>query len=136
MVDFALAAEREEGKDPVTAIYQACLLRFRPIMLVFDRAGLVLEANLRAQDVLGLEARPAGSYLFDLVHPDDLDPAPYTGLPPISDTAPGVRLEWRLRGRFGHWLQVEVVVGRLDDDGEPRFLAMVSRPARPGRNIR
>ena len=33
MVDFALAAEREEGKDPVTAIYQACLLRFRPIMM-------------------------------------------------------------------------------------------------------
>jgi PAS domain S-box-containing protein len=101
------------------------MIRMAPLgMLVFDRAGLVLEANLRAQDVLGLEARPAGSYLFDLVHPDDLDPAPYTGLPPISDTAPGVRLEWRLRGRFGHWLQVEVVVGRLDDDGEPQFLAM------------
>src|SRR5512136_2055942 len=33
MVDFALDAERREGKDPVDAIYQACLLRFRPIMM-------------------------------------------------------------------------------------------------------
>ncbi len=33
IVDFALEAERREGKDPVDAIYQASLLRFRPIMM-------------------------------------------------------------------------------------------------------
>ncbi len=33
MVDFALEAERKEGKSPVDAIYQASLLRFRPIMM-------------------------------------------------------------------------------------------------------
>jgi multidrug efflux pump len=33
MIDFALDAERREGKPPVEAIYQACLLRFRPIMM-------------------------------------------------------------------------------------------------------
>jgi multidrug efflux pump len=33
MIDFALVAEREEGKTPQEAIYQACLLRFRPIMM-------------------------------------------------------------------------------------------------------
>jgi hydrophobe/amphiphile efflux-1 (HAE1) family protein len=33
MIDFALAAEREEGMSPAEAIYQACLLRFRPIMM-------------------------------------------------------------------------------------------------------
>ena len=33
MVDFALDAERNEGKTPTEAIYQACLLRFRPIMM-------------------------------------------------------------------------------------------------------
>ena len=33
MVDFALEAERKEGKSPPDAIYQACLLRFRPIMM-------------------------------------------------------------------------------------------------------
>jgi multidrug efflux pump len=33
MIDFALAAERNEGKGPAEAIYQACLLRFRPILM-------------------------------------------------------------------------------------------------------
>ena len=33
MIDFALAAERTEGKTPEQSIYQACLLRFRPIMM-------------------------------------------------------------------------------------------------------
>jgi multidrug efflux pump len=33
MIDFALEAEREEGKSPREAIYQACLLRFRPILM-------------------------------------------------------------------------------------------------------
>jgi multidrug efflux pump subunit AcrB len=33
MIDFALQGQRTEGKDPETAIYEACLLRFRPIMM-------------------------------------------------------------------------------------------------------
>ncbi|HKP82644.1 MAG TPA: MdtB/MuxB family multidrug efflux RND transporter permease subunit [Pyrinomonadaceae bacterium] len=33
MIDFALDAERHHGKSPEEAIYQACLLRFRPIMM-------------------------------------------------------------------------------------------------------
>ncbi|HJU15437.1 MAG TPA: efflux RND transporter permease subunit [Stellaceae bacterium] len=33
MIDFALQAERLEGKSPLEAIHQACLLRFRPIMM-------------------------------------------------------------------------------------------------------
>jgi len=33
MIDFALDAERREGKGPLEGIYQACLLRFRPIMM-------------------------------------------------------------------------------------------------------
>jgi hydrophobe/amphiphile efflux-1 (HAE1) family protein len=33
MIDFALEAERREGKSPLEAIHEACLLRFRPIMM-------------------------------------------------------------------------------------------------------
>ncbi|MGB7893988.1 MAG: efflux RND transporter permease subunit, partial [Microcoleus sp.] len=33
MVDFAIEAQREDGKKPAEAIYQACLVRFRPIMM-------------------------------------------------------------------------------------------------------
>jgi multidrug efflux pump len=33
MIDFALEAERHQGKSPREAIHQACLLRFRPILM-------------------------------------------------------------------------------------------------------
>jgi HAE1 family hydrophobic/amphiphilic exporter-1 len=33
MIDFALEAERKEGKGPVEAIHEACIVRFRPIMM-------------------------------------------------------------------------------------------------------
>jgi multidrug efflux pump len=33
MIDFALAAERVDGKSPRDAIFQACILRFRPILM-------------------------------------------------------------------------------------------------------
>ena len=50
MIDFALEAERKEGKQPYDAIYQACLLRFRPIMMTTMAAllgGLPLGARHR-----------------------------------------------------------------------------------------
>ncbi|HKV04898.1 MAG TPA: multidrug efflux RND transporter permease subunit [Candidatus Acidoferrales bacterium] len=40
MIDFALDAERKEGKPPHEAIYQACLLRFRPIIMTTMAAML------------------------------------------------------------------------------------------------
>ena len=40
MIDFALEAERKEGKPPLEAIYQACLLRFRPILMTTMAAML------------------------------------------------------------------------------------------------
>jgi multidrug efflux pump len=33
MIDFALQAEREEGKKPIDSIFEACMLRFRPILM-------------------------------------------------------------------------------------------------------
>jgi multidrug efflux pump len=40
MIDFALDAERREGKSPIDAIYEACVLRFRPIMMTTAAALL------------------------------------------------------------------------------------------------
>ncbi len=40
MIDFALEAERKGGKNPLDAIYQACLLRFRPILMTTMAAML------------------------------------------------------------------------------------------------
>jgi multidrug efflux pump len=40
MIDFALDAQRNQGKRPIEAIYQACLLRFRPILMTTMAAML------------------------------------------------------------------------------------------------
>ena len=40
MIDFALDAQRSQGKRPIEAIYQACLLRFRPILMTTMAAML------------------------------------------------------------------------------------------------
>ena len=40
MIDFALAAERTEGKSSRDSIYEACLLRFRPILMTTMAAML------------------------------------------------------------------------------------------------
>ena len=40
MIDFAIAAEREQHLDPKDAVYQACILRFRPILMTTSAALL------------------------------------------------------------------------------------------------
>ena len=56
MIDFALEAERKEGKTPVNAIYQACLLRFRPIMMT-TMAALLGGVPLALGTGMGSELR-------------------------------------------------------------------------------
>src|SRR5439155_10284055 len=56
MIDFALDAERHEGKSPVDAIYQACLLRFRPIMMT-TMAALLGGLPLALGSGMGSELR-------------------------------------------------------------------------------
>jgi multidrug efflux pump len=56
MVDFALEAERKEGKDPEEAIYQASLLRFRPIMMT-TMAALLGGLPLALGSGIGSELR-------------------------------------------------------------------------------
>jgi multidrug efflux pump len=56
MIDFALDAEREQGKTPEESIYQACLLRFRPIMMT-TMAALLGALPLAIQEGTGAELR-------------------------------------------------------------------------------
>jgi multidrug efflux pump len=56
MIDFALDAERKEGKSAEEAIYQACLLRFRPIMMT-TMAALLSGLPLALGTGVGSELR-------------------------------------------------------------------------------
>jgi multidrug efflux pump len=56
MIDFALEAERNQGMSPEKAIYQACLLRFRPIMMT-TMAALLGAVPLAVGSGTGSELR-------------------------------------------------------------------------------
>ena len=64
MIDFALDAERTEGKTPREAIYQACLLRFRPILMT-TMSALLAALPLMIGGGVGTELRfPLGLTMF------------------------------------------------------------------------
>ncbi len=56
MIDFALIAEREHGKSPEEAIYEACMLRFRPIMMT-TMAAMLGGVPLAISNSMGSELR-------------------------------------------------------------------------------
>jgi multidrug efflux pump subunit AcrB len=56
MIDFAIQAEREGGKSPAEAIFQACMLRFRPIMMT-TMAALLGALPLAIESGTGSELR-------------------------------------------------------------------------------
>jgi len=56
MIDFALEAERRGGRTPQEAIYEACLLRFRPIMMT-TMAALLGGLPLALGSGMGSELR-------------------------------------------------------------------------------
>jgi len=56
MIDFALEAERQKGMQPLDAIYQACLLRFRPIIMT-TLAALLGALPLALSTGVGAELR-------------------------------------------------------------------------------
>ena len=72
MIDFALAAERDEGLTPEDAIYKACVIRFRPIMMTTMAAllgavplALALGAGAELRRPLGIAV--VGGLLFSQV---------------------------------------------------------------------
>jgi HAE1 family hydrophobic/amphiphilic exporter-1 len=72
MIDFALEAQRTEGKDPAEAIYQGCIVRFRPIMMTTAAALMGILPIAIGHGAGGASRRPlgvavAGGLLFSQV---------------------------------------------------------------------
>jgi multidrug efflux pump subunit AcrB len=97
MIDFALEAERERGMSAEQSIYEACLLRFRPIMMT-TMAALLGALPMALEKGVGSEFRnPLGiTILGGLVVSQILTlyttPVIYLGLDRVSA---GVRRWWR-----------------------------------------
>ncbi|HVW51652.1 MAG TPA: MdtB/MuxB family multidrug efflux RND transporter permease subunit [Trinickia sp.] len=98
MIDFALEAEREQGKSPRDAIYQACLLRFRPILMT-TLAALLGALPLMLGTGVGSELRHplgiaiAGGLIVSQLLTLFTTPVIYLGFDSLAR---------RVRARFGH----------------------------------
>jgi multidrug efflux pump len=112
MVDFALEAERHHGKNSTDAIYEACLLRFRPIMMTTMAAllgglplafgtgfgselrrplGIAMVGGLLVSQVLTLYTTPVIYIFFDNLaqrFSKKKEEAPRTGIEPQPAGAP------------------------------------------------
>jgi HAE1 family hydrophobic/amphiphilic exporter-1 len=96
MIDFALEAERKEGKGPAEAIFQGCVIRFRPIMMTTMAAlmgtlpiALGFGAGAESRRPLGLAV--VGGLLFSQLVTLYLTPVVYLYLD---------KFEKRISGRF------------------------------------
>jgi HAE1 family hydrophobic/amphiphilic exporter-1 len=108
MIDFALEAERAEGKKPAEAIYEACMVRFRPIMMTTMAAfvgtlpiALGIGAGAESRRPLGVAV--VGGLAFSQVITLYITPVIYTYFDGLQ--------EWFARRKLSRAAPLEAPVG-------------------------
>jgi HAE1 family hydrophobic/amphiphilic exporter-1 len=101
-IDFALEAQRKEGKPTLEAIYEGCVIRFRPIMMTTMAAllgalpiALGIGAGAEGRRPLGLAV--VGGLLFSQMVTLYLTPVYYTYLEALEQFVRELRPQWRRR---------------------------------------
>jgi multidrug efflux pump len=105
IIDFALSAEREQGLDTREAIYQACMLRFRPILMTTCAAILGALPLALGIGVGGELRRPLGIAIIGGLTVSQVltlltTPVVYLYMDKLRKPRPRSRLGQRLRGSF------------------------------------
>lgn len=102
MIDFAVDIQRRQNKKPVAAIYQACLLRFRPIMMttmaaLFGAVPLALESGVGSELRKPLGISIIGGLIISQVLTLYTTPVIYLSLEKVSVH---VKHLWKMRSRI------------------------------------
>ena len=117
VVDLTPVTEMQDAVRQSESRFRALVAHASEMMLLVDRAGMILYASPASERVLGYTPEEAvGQRVFDFLHREDLRRARTTFMERVSRSGLSDPVRYGVRHRDGSWRQVEVVSSSLFDD--------------------